>query len=185
MVFKKNKKYSSTKELRKKKVSKKVSTSLLYKLLEKNQQRSRSGELLKKLGGLNFQNLATEFSVVEIFRNLKMDPTPNSTPPVSFWPGLHAARPCRTELEEVNGAGVTWRSRFSQIGFKNLNQILYKKTCFKLHAENLRKWWKEFVASVCTPILYAKMRRKMRYQNYASPACFGVEPRSFQGMDQA
>ena len=81
-----------------------VSTSHLYKLLEKNQQRSRSGELLKKLGGLNFnfQNLATKVSVVEIFRNLKKDPTPNSTPPVSFWPGLHAARPCRTELEEVN-----------------------------------------------------------------------------------
>lgn len=51
---------------------------------------------------INFQILATKVAVVEIFRNLKKDPTPNSTPPVSFWPGLHAARPCRTELEEVN-----------------------------------------------------------------------------------
>jgi len=43
----------------------------------------------------------------------------------------------------------------------NPHQILYKKTCFKLHAENLRKWWKEFnLNSVCTPILYAKMHHK-------------------------
>ena len=101
MVFKKVQGYSSTKELQKKSLKKGFYISPLQAPWKK-QQRSQSGELLKKLGGLNFQNLATEVSVVEILRNLKKDPTPNSTPPVSFWPGLHAARPCRTELEEVN-----------------------------------------------------------------------------------